>query len=433
MRSTLSFPLLLATAWAWTPETRARYDDNENQKRTWVPGNTKIRGVNLGSQFIIEPWMAADEFKSMGCAGLNDEWQCVQKLGQNAADSAFKKHWDTWTTEEDIKEIASLGLNTVRMPVGFWIKEDLVHQGEHYPRGGLAYLNRLVGWCRDHGIYVIMDLHAGPGSQTTNQQFTGHSTLALDPTRRRNTSDPLSLYPVQSVKQAGFFTPANYERAAQFLEWMTEMIHTNPAYKTVGMLEVMNEPIMSRTNPQQAADMIKNFYPLAWKRIRAREQKLAVKQQDRLHIQMMGKVWGSGDPTAFLPSTDFAAFDDHRYYMFDKSIPKTKAAYLGAACKDRRQGGIIVGEWSIAVPGDVSQNAEFGIQNIQNRKDQREWYTKFWAAQVQAFERSAGWVFWSWKCNWIDGHDEWRWCYKSAVAAGVIPRNAASAQSISAC
>lgn len=324
-------------------------DDNENQKRTWVPGNTKIRGVNLGSQFIIEPWMAADEFKSMGCAGLNDEWQCVQKLGQNAADSAFKKHWDTWTTEEDIKEIASLGLNTVRMPVGFWIKEDLVHQGEHYPRGGLAYLNRLVGWCRDHGIYVIMDLHAGPGSQTTNQQFTGHvrrfsqfpflsllfyfpfvsfpfllfpfsffssisffplfflqttetlllvpkqSTLALDPTRRRNTSDPLSLYPVQSVKQAGFFTPANYERAAQFLEWMTEMIHTNPAYKTVGMLEVMNEPIMSRTNPQQAADMIKNFYPLAWKRIRAREQKLAVKQQDRLHIQMMVCLC---DPTA---------------------------------------------------------------------------------------------------------------------------------------
>ncbi|KAG5913276.1 hypothetical protein E4U42_001315 [Claviceps africana] len=110
----------------------------------------------------------------MGCGGINDEWQCVQKLGQAAANSAFQKHWDTWTTEADIKQMASLGLNTLRMPVGFWIKEDLVKQGEYYPQGGLAYLTRLVGWCNNHGIYVIIDLHAGPGSQTMNQQFTGH-------------------------------------------------------------------------------------------------------------------------------------------------------------------------------------------------------------------------------------------------------------------
>ncbi|KAG6019039.1 hypothetical protein E4U41_003432, partial [Claviceps citrina] len=143
-----------------------------------------------------------------------------------------------------------------------------------------------------------------------------------------------------------------------------------------------------------------------------------------------GKAWGSGDPGSSLPSTDFAVFDDHRYYKWDGSVPKTKAGYLGAACRDNRGGGILVGEWSLAVADDVSNNAELGIQN---RKDQAQWYRKFWAAQVQAFEKSAGWVFWSWKCNWIDGYDEWRWCYKSAVAAGAIPGNAADAASIAAC
>ncbi|KAG6032098.1 hypothetical protein E4U41_007316, partial [Claviceps citrina] len=253
MQSALLCTLLLATAGAWTPETRAN------------PGTTtKIRGVNLGSHFIIEPWMASDEFKRMGCAGLNDEWQCVQHLGQAAADAAFRTHWDTWTTLADVRQIAGLGLNAVRIPVGFWLREDLVRPGEMYPRGGLAYLDRLVGWCRDNGLYVIVDLHGAPGSQTPNQQFTGHA-----------------------VAQPGFYSQANYERAAQFLEWMTERIHTNAAYRTVGMLQVMNEPVQAGRYPSEAADMIKNFYPLVWRRIRAREQSLGVRDQDRLHILMM--------------------------------------------------------------------------------------------------------------------------------------------------
>ncbi|KAJ6437124.1 C6 zinc finger domain-containingprotein [Purpureocillium lavendulum] len=380
---------------------------NDAKGLTWLPGNDKIRGVNLGSQFIIEPWMAADEFLSMGCGGLNDEWSCVEKLGQDAANAAFKKHWDSWTTQDDIKQMASLKLNTVRIPVGFWLREDLVQDGEHFPRGGIEYLDRLVGWCKDAGLYVIMDLHGGPGAQFPNQQYTGHG-----------------------VSQPGFYNTDNYERAAKFLEWMAERIHTNDAYSTVGMLEVMNEPVHSGDYPNEAADMVKTFYPLAWNRIRETESRLGVQDADRLHIQFMSKAWGSGDPTSALPSTDDAAFDDHRYYKWDSSVQKSKDGYIGAACGDKREDGVIVGEWSISVADDVESNDEFGIRD---RPDQVDWYKRFWAAQVQAFEKSAGWVFWTWKCNWINGFDEWRWCYKSAVAAGAIPNDAGSAASISPC
>jgi len=146
---------------------------------SWVPSTEKVRGVNLGSQFIIEPWMAYDEWNSMGCGELNDEWQCVRELGQEKADAVFDKHWDTWTTQEDIANISSHGLNVIRIPVGFWMKEDLVLEGEYYPRGALKYLDRLVGWAADAGLYVIMDLHAGPGVQSPNQQFTGHVSSEL--------------------------------------------------------------------------------------------------------------------------------------------------------------------------------------------------------------------------------------------------------------
>lgn len=201
---------------------------------------------------------------SVGCGSTNDEWQCVKALGQDAADAAFKKHWDSWTTQDDITQIKSLGLNTVRIPVGFWLKEDLVYDSEYYPRGGLAYLDRLVGWCADAGLYVIMDLHGGPGVQTPNQQFTGHS-----------------------VSYPGFYTQENYERAYELLEWMAERIHTNDSYRTVGTLQVMNEPVHASDYSSLAADMIANFYPGAWNRIRDREDKLGVSSSDRLHIQMM--------------------------------------------------------------------------------------------------------------------------------------------------
>ncbi|KAI2602107.1 glycoside hydrolase family 5 protein [Hypoxylon sp. NC1633] len=400
--------LALATARAANCRVLGSSSESTRTSRRWLPSAGKIRGVNLGSQFIIEPWMAQDEWSSMGCGSANDEWQCVQALGQDAADAAFKKHWDSWTTQDDISQIKSLGLNSVRVPVGFWIREDLVNEGEHFPRGGLEYLDRLVGWCADAGIYVIMDLHGGPGAQIPNQQYTGHG-----------------------VSYPGFYTQDNYERAYKFLEWMTERIHTNGKYRTVGTLEVINEPVHAGDYPSLASDLISKYYPNAWTRIRNRENKLGVGSSKRLQIQMMDKSWGSGDPSSHLPDTTSALYDDHRYYKWDGSVTTTKEGYISAACNDNRGGSdVIVGEWSLSVADAVQSNDEF---QIANRPDQVEWYKQFWAAQAQTFEKAGGWVFWTWKCNWIGGMDEWRWCYQAAVAAGVIPRDAGSAASISPC
>ncbi|KAI0019180.1 glycoside hydrolase superfamily [Xylariomycetidae sp. FL0641] len=401
---------LVAVAGALVADARPAEPSSKpvRASRRWLPGADKIRGVNLGSQFIIEPWMASDEWNSMGCGSANDEWSCVQALGQDAADEAFKSHWSTWITGDDLQQIKSYGLNTVRIPVGFWINEDLVNDGEYYPRGGLAYLDSLVGQCKDAGLYVIMDLHGGPGVQQPNQQFTGHS-----------------------VETPGMYTPENYERLCQFMEWMTERIHTNEAYFNVGTLEVINEPVHASDYPDFAADMVANMYPAAWERIRAKEDALGVSDANRVHIQYMADAWGSGNPSSALPDTTFALYDDHRYLKWDTSVAATQAGYLAAACGDDRGGSdIVVGEWSISVADDAQYGAGLDIKDTDANNG---WYTQYWAAQAQAFERSGGWVFWSWKCNWIDGFNEWRWCYQSAVEAGVIPEDAGSAASLSPC
>ncbi|KAI0856991.1 glycoside hydrolase family 5 protein [Xylaria cubensis] len=376
--------------------------------RRWLLGDDKIRGVNLGSLFIVEEWFAKDEWASMGCKGFYDEWSCVKSLGQKAADAAFERHWKSWITEDDIVQIGSYGLNTVRIPVGFWIKEDLVRSDEYYPRGGLKYLDRVVGWAGDAGLYVIIDLHGGPGSQSPNEEFTGHSTA-----------------------NPGFFTVANYERANQFLEWMTERIHTNDAYRTVGMIEVINEPIKRRVNAMDADNMLKNFYPAAWNRIRDRESKLGIAKEDMLHIQYMGSNWGSGHPETYLNDTTYLYFDDHVYWKFDTRSGKNKTSYINATCSlYRPEANVVVGEFSLSVASDLQNTDEFGIQG---HPENVAWYTDYFAAQVSIYEKSGGWIFWNWKCNWINQFNDWRWCYKTAVEAGAIPKDASKTASLSPC
>ncbi|KAI1743351.1 glycoside hydrolase family 5 protein [Xylaria scruposa] len=376
--------------------------------RRWLLGDDKFRGVNLGSLFVIEEWFAKDEWASMGCKGFYDEWSCVESLGQEAADAAFEKHWKSWIAEDDIVQIASYGLNAIRIPVGFWIKEDLVQSDEYYPRGGLKYLDRVVGWAGDAGLYVIIDLHGGPGSQSPNEEFTGHGTA-----------------------NPGFFTDGNYERANQFLEWMTQRIHTHDAYRTVGMIEVINEPIKRRVNATDADDMLKNFYPAAWDRIRDRERELGIAKEDMLHIQYMGSNWGSGHPETYLNDTTYLYFDDHVYWKFDTRSSKNKTSYINATCSlYRPEAGVVVGEFSLSVASDLQNTDEF---DIQGHPENVAWYTEYFAAQVSIYEKSGGWVFWNWKCNWINQFNDWRWCYKTAVEAGAIPKDASKAASLSPC
>ena len=112
MRSTLLAALLASihSSYGWLPT-----DDGRNLT-AFSSGNTdKIRGVNLGSSFIVEKWMADGEWNDMGCGDYKTEWGCVKGLGQDAANKAFKKHWQTWITKDDISKMLTYGLNTIRV------------------------------------------------------------------------------------------------------------------------------------------------------------------------------------------------------------------------------------------------------------------------------------------------------------------------------
>ena len=86
-----------------------------------------------------------------------------ETLGKFEMESRLQPHWSTWITADDFAEIASFGINFVRIPIGYWSVTPL--PGDPYVQGAYPYLAQAIDWAGSNGIKVMIDLHGAPGSQ----------------------------------------------------------------------------------------------------------------------------------------------------------------------------------------------------------------------------------------------------------------------------
>lgn len=369
-----------------------------------APGLKKgIRGVNLGSYLLYEPWIAQQAWDNMGCSGAQSEYDCGKQMGQEAVDSAFVKHWESFYTQQDITDMKSAGLNTIRVPVGHWIDETTVNSDEIFPRGGFKYLRQLCGWATAANMNIIIDHHGAPGSQVPKNADTGH--YVLDDQWGPN----------------NFFTDANFERGLKFLEWMTTQIHAYKEFANVFAIQVINEPVQNSDSDSRTTawttKMRQEFYPNAYNRIRAAEQEAG--KPNSLHIMYMNTAWWSGDPNSNLPSGyTNTVYDDHRYIKWANAQGQDKDSYMRTSCHDDRgssDGPTITGEWSLSVDDANADNANWAVAS------NKDWYLGWFAAQARSYELQYGWIFWTWKI--APYLDDPRWSFKGGQAAGIIPKN----------
>ena len=90
------------------------------------------------------------------------------------AKAALERHWDSFITEDDFAWLSGIGINTVRLPIGYWhvgTDQDEWNMGTAYEplrthyAGAWPRILRAVNWASKHNIGVLVDLHAAPGSQ----------------------------------------------------------------------------------------------------------------------------------------------------------------------------------------------------------------------------------------------------------------------------
>ena len=121
-----------------------------------------LKGINLGNWLMPEGYMF--KFKTASSPRLI-EGLVNQLVGEDEARRFWKAYRDNYITVEDIKFIKQAGFNSVRVPFNYRL---FVTDGEIQRLEGPGYelLDRVVGWCKREGLYVVLDMHAAPGGQT---------------------------------------------------------------------------------------------------------------------------------------------------------------------------------------------------------------------------------------------------------------------------
>ena len=178
----------------------------------------KVVGVSLGNWLVLERWMDEDWFTSTAGGDAWDEWDFSNSLGPAKAKAALEDHWNTWIVESDLDTLASVGINHIRIPLGFWTMIPTTGNEPYVNHTQLAHLEQMLGWMYKRSMRALIDMHGMPGSQNGDQS-SGH-----------NTTNPT------------WFNSANQARSDTVIDNLLDWINASPYKSVVASIAPANEP-----------------------------------------------------------------------------------------------------------------------------------------------------------------------------------------------
>jgi endoglucanase len=192
-----------------------------------------LRGVGFGNWLLPEGYMW--KFPKEGDRPRRMERMVENLIGPGKAALFWELYYDRYITEEDIIRIAAEGFNSVRVPINarFLMKEGMLPLQVKEHR--LAYIDRLIAWCREHRLYVILDLHGAPGGQTgTNIDDSERDQPELF-TDDKNKQLTVELWRMLAARYKDEWIVAGYDLLNEPLpDWFAEYNHhMMPLYKEI--------------------------------------------------------------------------------------------------------------------------------------------------------------------------------------------------------
>ena len=342
----------------------------------------KIIGTNLGNWLVLEKWMQPFIFKG---PGAEDETWLNRNVPQEKLWPMMKEHRDTYVTEEDFQNIASHGLNTVRIPVPYFIF------GDREPYSGcIEYLDKAFDWAGKYGLKVLVDLHTAPGGQNSydNGGIEGVCKWSQQPDE------------VEFVLTA-------LERLAMRYRDREELFG----------IEVLNEPIsfsvyMTAPSRKKAADkaeakgsrhvssrFLKKFYVQAYGRLRKilPEEKVIV-----FHDGFRLGMWKDFFVKHHMKNV---MIDTHIYIQAMEDVTHIHSFWAYRAFiayqqhllkKAQKYTPVFVGEWCVC---NELADKKKGHEVIRDEYEdyRKKWYRKAAVLQLNAWKDTAGFFYWNYQ------------------------------------
>lgn len=373
----------------------------------------RIKGVNLGNWLVLEKWMNPALFYG---TDAQDEYDLPRQLSREVYEARIRIHRAEYISEGDFVRIRAMGLNTVRIPIPYFIFGDV----EPYI-GCIEELDRAFAWAKRYGLKILIDLHTVPGGQNgfDNSGISGVCKWAQSQKKIDFVLDLLeklaeryghheSLFGIQPINE-----PMN--------EWLWNVAHVQDRYKP-------RDPAVAEGSAGISMDFLRWFYVEAYWRLRRHlpEEKAVVLHdafdlsawKDFMREDCYKNVWL--DTHQYLMNAEGSGCEQslpgYVRYIMDHYYPQVgeMEAYFPVIC----------GEWclfnSLATGHDtkggqtVLNGVEGNARESMEDEEKKSLYQALASAQLAAWNRGHGYIFWSYKLltdtvntpDWI-GWDAW--------------------------
>lgn len=216
-------------------------------------GGRYVRVVQTGSG---DRWWSVGEL-SVGLHNDDHGLQLTldQRFGAAGGEAVRDAHRDTWITEADLDRIDALGLNLVRLPIGW---TTLLNTDGTWKPDPWARIDWTVDQLAERGIYTMIDLHTVPGGGCP---WASCGRIGPNPN--------------------GFWgTQAHQDRVRDVWEAIATRYRGNPA---VAGYDLINEPLIDQDEDADDVAAKSAYYDRLYDAVRA---------VDPDHVIVMGAFFG---------------------------------------------------------------------------------------------------------------------------------------------
>ncbi|GAA5860760.1 hypothetical protein JCM5353_008005, partial [Sporobolomyces roseus] len=140
------------------------------------------------------------------------------------------------------------GINQLRIPTGYWAWIPTLEGEPYLNRTDIYqyYINRVLSWAYDRGMYAILDMHGVPGSQN-GEQSSGHLT----------TTPSFFGGDANTVSQV---------RSDEMIKAVIQFVETSPYRSVITGIEPVNEP---RPYTDQQLQQLEDYFERSYQAIQA--------------------------------------------------------------------------------------------------------------------------------------------------------------------
>lgn len=357
------------------------------QEANYIDWRTfKANGVNLGSWFCLETFMAPRFFEQHG--NSHDEWTACEKFG--AAGAPLDDHYKTWFTKADIDTFAAQGVNILRIPFVYaaWIK---VPGSPHYHGPQIEIMKDLATYAIDkYGMHIVLDLHALPGGVNWLEIGEAHG------------------------HGAWFYNKENLELSYQAVDAVLNYIQTS-AHPGSYTLAPVNEAVDSKdlrtfgtpfALSDKAADWLLQYFLGVIERTEAINKNIPIMLQDSFKGE---EFWSSR-----LPETANIVIDVHIYYFAGRQCDSATVLPLieedGRTTNKTQKFPVVIGEWSIET--ELNNQLSKRRELFEAGRTAFNKYTQgniYWSGKVDSDAKVAG-----------EGGKRDYWSYLDMIKDGVV-------------